>query len=403
MHTYLYIYIYLQTCEQVAGELNAAMMISTVADRHSGSWSAQQQTHDDRDADEALPKDSYDALFETLCSQMDIGFKRRTEAFAQEIFDKFKSPRHIGIVKAKLLAALKELGIHARPEDEDELFYTHDMDSDNCINLAEFRLILNQSDRVEQWASILPLAQVLADCMPSRNEEDPLQAISRLSRSEIQVITRCYSQGLAKLLEDEAYKLKRAYEDMDVKMGTAGQSEAPSKYEVVSNMSCGLIEDFHSGLRSRIGDAFLDFLKAMEAEHCHTPDSKKMFLTRNYGIRTCPDNEWCIVVNNDTNLADMRGDRRIPDIHDLLQLEQARGAHMTKEEMIAVVLYTGPMYEKYNCVLRRWPEKDYKEMVDAGATFTTTIHVLVSAVQKLAHKSYAKVLEKFKCSLQASG
>jgi hypothetical protein len=42
------------------------------------------------------------------------------------------------------------------------------------------------------------------------------------------------------------------------------------------------------------------------------------------------------------------------------------------------------MFEKYNCILRRWPEEAYTEMVNKGATYTTTIHVLVSAVQKLA-------------------
>jgi hypothetical protein len=344
----------------------------------------EQPAHGGRGAAGEPSDESSRNLFEKLCSQMDMGFKRRTEAIVQEVFEKFTSPGYPGIVKAKLLAALTEAGIHARPEDEDDLFYAHNMDNDKCINLAEFRLILNQADRVQQWASTLPLAQLLADCMPSRNEEDPLRAISRLSRTNIQVIARCYSQGLARLLEEDVDKLRRAYEDMDLKMAAVGQSEAPSKFEVVSNMSCGVIEDFRGGLRSRIGDASLDFLKAMEAEHRHAPDSKKTFQTANYAIRTCPRNEWCIVVNHDESLADMRGNRVIPVIDDLLQLEHARKAQMTKEEMIAVVLYTGPMYQKYNCVLRRWPEKDYKEMAAQGGAFTTTIHVLVSAVQKLA-------------------
>jgi hypothetical protein len=40
--------------------------------------------------------------------------------------------------------------------------------------------------------------------------------------------------------------------------------------------------------------------------------------------------------------------------------------------------------ERYNCILRRWPEDTYDHMMQEGTTFTTTIHALVSAVQKLA-------------------
>ena len=47
-------------------------------------------------------------------------------------------------------------------------------------------------------------------------------------------------------------------------------------------------------------------------------------------------------------------------------------------------VHAGPMYERYNCILRRWPKDVYKAMYKQGSTFTTTIYALVSAVQKLA-------------------
>ncbi len=47
-------------------------------------------------------------------------------------------------------------------------------------------------------------------------------------------------------------------------------------------------------------------------------------------------------------------------------------------------MHTHIQFEKYNCVLRRWPKEAYDNMVSKGSTFTTTIHVLVSAVKKLA-------------------
>ena len=134
----------------------------------------------------------------------------------------------------------------------------------------------------------------------------------------------------------------------------------------------------------RIGDACLDFYNAMEAEHCHSGESTTSFKTRNYGLETCPANEWRIAVHNDTSGADTRYGRKFPKISELLQLPVVRDAELSRPEVIAVVLYTGPMYEKYNCILRRWPQGAYKEMVQKGATYTTTIHALVSAVQKLA-------------------
>jgi hypothetical protein len=82
--------------------------------------------------------------------------------------------------------------------------------------------------------------------------------------------------------------------------------------------------------------------------------------------------------------ADMRHGRILPKIEELLDLPMAAAAKLSRAEAIAVVLYMEPMFEKYNCVLLRWPKEAYDSMVSRGATFTTTIHVLVSAVQKLA-------------------
>jgi hypothetical protein len=165
------------------------------------------------------------------------------------------------------------------------------------------------------------------------------------------------------------------------------QGDPAAKF-AVSRMSCGDISDFFKGLSDRIGNLFLDFKKAMEAEHCHMQDSKAHFTTKNYGIRTCAHDEWQIVLQEGrvevSDPTHMRYGRRIPKIDELLELSVTKEARLTREEVIAVVMYTGPMYEKYNCVLRQWPKEAYDEMVSKGSTFSTTIHVLVSAVQKLS-------------------
>jgi hypothetical protein len=59
---------------------------------------------------------------------------------------------------------------------------------------------------------------------------------------------------------------------------------------------------------------------------------------------------------------------------------------LRREEVIAVILYTGPMYMIYNCVLARWsnPAAMWDTLCCGNNVFTTTLSVLVSAVQKLS-------------------
>ena len=48
------------------------------------------------------------------------------------------------------------------------------------------------------------------------------------------------------------------------------------------------------------------------------------------------------------------------------------------------VLYTGPMFQVYNTVLRRFPVAEFEAYLTGGNLFSTTIFVLVSAVVKIA-------------------
>jgi hypothetical protein len=60
---------------------------------------------------------------------------------------------------------------------------------------------------------------------------------------------------------------------------------------------------------------------------------------------------------------------------------------LRREEVIAVILYTGPMYVIYNSVLAQWkddPANIYNTLRLGNNLFTTTLSVLVSAVQKLS-------------------
>ena len=94
------------------------------------------------------------------------------------------------------------------------------------------------------------------------------------------------------------------------------------------------------------GWASLEFSKAMELEHTSTKcGCETEFTTPNYRLTTSPKREWRLVVTRDlvASKGDLSHSRRIPDIEELLKSNAAVRAELLHEEIIAMVLYTGPM------------------------------------------------------------
>jgi hypothetical protein len=87
----------------------------------------------------------------------------------------------------------------------------------------------------------------------------------------------------------------------------------------------------------------LDFEKAMKAEHCSMGGFQLFFEISNYNIQTCPANEWAITVGADYTNADLRHERRLEKIEQLMQKEVVLSSKLIRCEVIAIVLYTGPM------------------------------------------------------------
>ncbi len=81
----------------------------------------------------------------------------------------------------------------------------------------------------------------------------------------------------------------------------------------------------------------------MENEHINQFDSDQTFVTTNYEITTTPRNEWNVILLCDESRADMREHRRIPKICDLMTLQISKDSQLEETEVIAVVMYTGPM------------------------------------------------------------
>jgi hypothetical protein len=103
------------------------------------------------------------------------------------------------------------------------------------------------------------------------------------------------------------------------------------------------------------GPPDLDFLKGMIAEHCSRSDSRVLVLTENYKITTCPEDEWNLVFEPDKGRREelikkarkegkMDHGRVIPDLAQLAELPLVtKDPKLIKPEIVAVVLYTGPM------------------------------------------------------------
>jgi hypothetical protein len=84
-------------------------------------------------------------------------------------------------------------------------------------------------------------------------------------------------------------------------------------------------------------------MPAMETEHCARFDSDVPFTANNYKIKSTPKNEWLVVLKCDKKLANMSHGRRIPEISKLMQTDAAKISQLYDYEVVAVVLYTGPM------------------------------------------------------------
>jgi hypothetical protein len=126
----------------------------------------------------------------------------------------------------------------------------------------------------------------------------------------------------------------------------------------------------------------------MRAEHCSLGGHDFKLYASNYGVTSTPAQEWLYVVGDAKGqpvpCPDVDHGRRICSIEVHLETLLAKKAKLTRAEIIAVVMYTGPMFVVYNGILRRFPKELYEVFANSDNLFSTTIFVLVSAVQKLS-------------------
>jgi hypothetical protein len=258
------------------------------------------------------------------------------------------------------------------------------------------------------WVSQLGLWRTLSEVLLSKGPPDGTEA-ERIKGLSEEAIDAAVDAALAPMKEQLKNSVKElsSEDQVDAKKLSEKFSADPSTFE----FSYGSIEDYHGGLEQMIGNPSADFAAKMLWEHTASPYARSGFEC--WGVfdsdhKTTAKSEWHYVVDE---AAQENGGReegrdgwRIQDFINNNK-ELVESADLILWEVVALRLYTGPMYMFYNHILRwrkqmdpacfKSPFDDYK-ITKSDFPFTTTLHVLNSAIIKLArtqpaHKVYRGV------------
>uniref|UniRef100_A0A7S0M388 NAD(P)(+)--arginine ADP-ribosyltransferase n=1 Tax=Cryptomonas curvata TaxID=233186 RepID=A0A7S0M388_9CRYP len=322
----------------------------------------------------------------------DAMLKRGTENI-EAVFKKYAN-NSSGVCKKDFYDALYHVRLEDIDRDDAEVIFDDmDMDNNGLLDLNEFRRAVSARSSFEQFiAKAIPFPELISTSLPRANGSNQLATFMELTSTQISVFVRAVSSELEFILTAKAKELKDSHKAAEAKAAEAKENStdtasSASKFSV-STMQAGDISDYHKGLSGRVGVPDIDFENAMKAEHCTKLGCDIEFATSNYKIETTARREWAIVVEKEplTTSEDGHG-RRVPDMEKLKFLPITIKAKMLQIEIVALVLYTGPMFMVYNAILRRTPVALFEKFQVVGNFFSTTIHVLQSAVVKIARNT----------------
>ena len=289
---------------------------------------------------------------------------------------------------------------------------------------------------ITSWLSGMHLHRVLAAAIqrplgPNATSDAVLAHLKGLrNREELAdlLCTGALLEGIVDLVWGEVKTLQRT--------GAASSEEIQSKFADAIRLSYSDLDTFFGGLEGVVGAPKPMVRAAMEAEHTQGPgtESTDPFVTGNYGVRTFSAAEWHFSAGGDDASPSMLELQRWPEeAEDKLpdrsrcrqrrpvaelekevvsrneQLIKAGQPEVIKAELIAANLYTGPMFQKYNAVLRglqsdddylrsamvklccpaetfvQYAAKtlDYAQALGKLNKYTTTLHGINSAIIKL--------------------
>ena len=188
--------------------------------------------------------------------QIKTGFQRRDRKQVERVFNTVCDKRGcLKLRKEDFVSELEVLG--AFVESYKSQCESESQSNDSTIGLEEFVTAVQAPRPMEQWTRSLPLAELLADCLPRCDKGDLLEEVSKLSTEELLVAAEAFKEELIEILMRETKRLKDLH-TIDVNARAQEScltSEKADKFvvESVSELRWGTIDDFHKGLSSRIG------------------------------------------------------------------------------------------------------------------------------------------------------
>jgi hypothetical protein len=108
-----------------------------------------------------------------IWNQIEDGFKRRDDAFVKSVFERYKESSSKMIPKGSFCAALRAASVTIKDSEAGDYFLSMDVNRDGEIDLQEFIRAVRMPSTVEQWASNLPLAQMISDAILERTDQEP--------------------------------------------------------------------------------------------------------------------------------------------------------------------------------------------------------------------------------------
>ena len=305
------------------------------------------------------------------------------------------------------------------------------------ISREAFHKALEKLPRVRgervKWAQSLRLEEELARLLPKGDIFDGLKGLRSPTDTELPVLAQKIAAQFASVLPgliiQKIRELRTAGTQVDVAL-----NHVNSKFSLDGAFvgRFASLEDFYCGPEELIGSPNPKINEGILIEHCRRENRDVKFRTSNYNLETYASLEYEFVVSpkkdsvyphtpsdrskwskgewSATNPDGWKGEHGRDPIHVDAFLEDApnadsllkelppsvqklvlsariviRKSALSREEVISLRLYTGPMFVLYNAVLRGFPAGDVAKLL--GNRYETTIFTITSAITKVSKVS----------------
>ena len=280
------------------------------------------------------------------------------------------------------------------------------------ITFEIFNCVLRDLPRVKaervQFAQALGVHELVAGVLPKGSFFDGLEGLRKLAeRSDAELFLYAHEKVALITAELESLLLTSIHKLRGACATVTSALEQNSKFSMdpeALTASFATLQQFYDGPEKLIGNPNPKAVEGIRREHCERKNADTMLTTPNYNITTSPRIEYFFVVDpHSLTLVDgfphtprdsskwsqafknlWRGNhgRDILVLQSFTNHSTAQKAGLGEAEVVALRLYTGPMYIWYNAVLRRYP----KTILDSleGNRYETTIFCMISGIIKLS-------------------